>query len=82
MARHVISKDYVLLHQDLLDGAYLQTIRKEKRANVKEISRMTGLSRMAIYRAFHNEATKSVSVLIYMALQFPDMFIFSSTSNE
>ena len=82
MARYVIPKDYVFSHQNLLDGAYLQNMQKEKRASVLELSRMTGLSRTTIYRAFHNEATKSINVLIYMALQFPDMFIFSTTKER
>ena len=63
------------MHDDLYDGKVLHKLQKEKNISITALSRLTGLSRPAIYRAFENQSYKPYRLLIKLALDHPEIFL-------
>ena len=69
-------EDTIAMHDELFDGETLCKSQKEKGISVAALSRITGLTRTAIYRAFKNQSRKPYRLLIKLALDHPEIFIF------
>lgn len=72
---NLYSEDTIVMHDELLDGEILCKSQKEKGISVSALSRITGLSRTAIYRAFKNQSCKPYRLLIKLALDHPEIFM-------
>jgi transcriptional regulator with XRE-family HTH domain len=68
--------DTISMHDELFDGKVLQKLQKEKSISVSALGRLTGLSRTVIYRAFNNQSIKSYRILIRIALDRPEDFVY------
>ena len=67
--------DTLAMHDDLYNGEVLCKLKEEKNISVAALSRLTGLSRTVIYRAFENQSCKSYRLLIRLALDHPEIFL-------
>ena len=67
--------DTLAMHDDLYNGEVLCKLKEEKNISVSALSRLTGLSRTVIYRAFENQSCKSYRLLIKIALDHPEIFL-------
>lgn len=56
---------------------YFANLKKKKNISVAALSRLTGLHRTVIYRAFENQSCKSYRLLIRLALEHPEMFLMT-----
>ena len=68
-------EDTIVMYDELLDGEILCKSQKEKGISVAALSRITGLPRSAIYRAFDNQSRKPYRLLIKLALDHPEIFM-------
>jgi len=73
-------KHYLVDDEDAIDGTALQNRQQELGVYAQEISRLTGMSRASIYRAYRNEASKAHRLLIKLALEYP--YIFEGSSEK
>jgi len=67
--------DTLAMHEDLYNGEVLYKLKEEKNISITALSRLTGLSRTVIYRAFKNQSCKSYRLLIKLALDYPEIFL-------
>ena len=72
---NLCSEDTIAMHDELFDGEILYKSQKEKGISVAALSRLTGLPRTAIYRAFKKQSRKPYCLLIKLALDHPEIFI-------
>lgn len=67
-------KHYLVDDEEAIDGTALQNRQKELGVYVYEISRLTGMSRTSVYRAYQNKSSKAHRLLIKLALEYPFIF--------
>lgn len=72
---NLYSENTIAMHDELIDGKTLYKSQKEKGISVAALSRITGLSRTVIYRAFKNQSCKPYRLLIKIALDHPEIFL-------
>ena len=77
-SNNLYSEDTIVMHDELFDGEILYKSQKEKGISVAALSRITGLSRTVIYRAFKNQSCKPYRLLIKLALDYPEIFIIEN----
>jgi len=79
MRTNNLYKDTIAMHDELYNGEVLRKLKEEKDISVTALSRLTGLSRTVIYRAFENQSCKSYRLLIKIALDHPDILLVKNT---
>ena len=70
--------DTIPMHPQIISGEELKSLQQKSGISVLALSRLTGLSRASIYRAFKNEALDSYNLLIWIALNHPNILVYTS----
>lgn len=70
--------DTIPMHPQIISGEELKSLQQKSGISVMALSRLTGLSRASIYRAFKNDALDSYNLLIWIALNHPNILVYTS----
>lgn len=76
--RNNIYSDTIPMHPQIISGEELKSLQQKSGISVLALSRLTGLSRASIYRAFKNEALDSYNLLIWIALNYPNILVYTN----